>query len=256
MKPASEHAVRFAEKVVVIIGGNSGIGLASAMAFAQEGARVLITGRDPHTLRVAQEQIGHGAIAVQSDVKDLGAGAALIERVRGTFGRIDVLFVNAGGGAFVPFEQVTEEFWDDLNGVNIKGPYFLIQKALPLMAAGASIVLTSSIGHCKGIPGNSVYAATKAGMRSLARNLGAELVGRGIRVNCVSPGPIDTPLFTRSGIPSEELAGVRETIRGQIPMKRFGTSEECAAAVLFLASSEASFITGVDLLVDGGVVSF
>ena len=247
---------RFTNKSVVIIGGNSGIGLASAKAFAREGARVLITGRDPQTLRSAQEEIGHDALAMRSDVKDLTAHGPLMERVRADLGRIDVLFVNAGMGGFIPFEQVTEEFWDQVTNVNLKGPYFLIQKALALMGAGASIVLTSSIGHCKGIPGNSVYAAAKAGMRSLARNLGVELVGRGIRVNCVSPGPIDTPIFNRSGVPPEELAGMREAIRMQIPMKRFGESEECAGAVLFLASSEASFITGVDLLVDGGIVSF
>jgi len=247
---------RFTNKSVVIIGGNSGIGLASAKAFAREGARVLITGRDPQTLRSAQEEIGHDALAMRSDVKDLTAHGPLMERVRADLGRIDVLFVNAGIGGFIPFEQVTEEFWDQVTNVNTKGPYFLVQKALALMGAGASIVLTSSIGHCKGIPGNSVYAAAKAGMRSLARNLGVELVGRGIRVNCVSPGPIDTPIFNRSGVPPEELAGMREAIRMQIPMKRFGESEECAGAVLFLASSEASFITGVDLLVDGGIVSF
>jgi NAD(P)-dependent dehydrogenase (short-subunit alcohol dehydrogenase family) len=247
---------RFTNKSVVIIGGNSGIGLASAKAFAREGARVLITGRDPQTLRSAQEEIGHDALAMRSDVKDLTAHGPLMERVRADLGRIDVLFVNAGMGGFIPFEQVTEEFWDQVTNVNLKGPYFLIQKALALMGAGASIVLTSSIGHCKGIPGNSVYAAAKAGMRSLARNLGVELVSRGIRVNCVSPGPIDTPIFNRSGVPPEELAGMREAIRMQIPMKRFGESEECAGAVLFLASSEASFITGVDLLVDGGIVSF
>jgi len=247
---------RFTNKSVVIIGGNSGIGLASAKAFAREGARVLITGRDPQTLRSAQEEIGHDALAMRSDVKDLTAHGLLMERVRADLGRIDVLFVNAGMGGFIPFEQVTEEFWDQVTNVNLKGPYFLIQKALALMGAGASIVLTSSIGHCKGIPGNSVYAAAKAGMRSLARNLGVELVSRGIRVNCVSPGPIDTPIFNRSGVPPEELAGMREAIRMQIPMKRFGESEECAGAVLFLASSEASFITGVDLLVDGGIVSF
>jgi NAD(P)-dependent dehydrogenase (short-subunit alcohol dehydrogenase family) len=249
-------ARRFQGKVVLIVGGNSGIGLASAIAFAREGARVIVTGREPATLHSAQEQIGAGALALQSDVKDLKAGTALIERVRADYGRIDVLFMNAGIGKFVPFEQVTEETWDNMVGINLRGPYFLIQKALPLMGAGSSIVLTSSIGHCKGLPGNSVYAAAKAGLRSLARNLGAELVSRGIRVNCVSPGPIDTPIFTRSGIPEEQLAGMRETMRGQVPMKRFGTSEECARAVLFLASSEASFITGVDLLVDGGVVSF
>ncbi len=249
-------AGRFADLVVLVTGGNSGIGLASAVAFAREGAHVVVTGRDPKTLEAARREIGEGTLALQSDAQDLSAQAQLVERVRAEHGRIDVLCVNAGIGHFVPVAEVTEQIWDQMMGVNLKGPYFLIQKALPLMGRGASIVLTSSIGHCKGLAGNSVYAASKAGLRSLARNLGAELVGRGIRVNCVSPGPIDTPIITRSGIPEGKLAGMREMIRRNVPMQRFGSSEECAAAILFLASREASFITGIDLLVDGGTVSF
>jgi len=247
---------RFTDQVVLIIGGNSGIGLASAVAFAREGARVIITGRDPATLESARQEIGAGTLALRSDVQDIAAQSAVIDQVRQQYGRIDVLFVNAGIGKFVPVEGVTEALWDQILGVNLKGPYFLIQKALPLMGKGGSIVLTSSIGHCKGLMGNSVYAASKAGLRSLARNLGAELVGRGSRVNCMSPGPIDTPIFGRSGVPEGEQSAMREMIRRNIPMQRFGESEECAAAVLFLASRESSFITGIDLLVDGGTVSF
>jgi NAD(P)-dependent dehydrogenase (short-subunit alcohol dehydrogenase family) len=179
-----------------------------------------------------------------------------MRRIGEAYGRIDVLFVNAGTGAFVPVEQVSEDFFDEIMAVNLKGPYFVVQQALPLLQPGAAVILTSSIGHCKGIPGNSVYAASKAGLRALARNFGAELVGRGIRVNCFSPGPIDTPLIHRGGMSAEAVAAMQDHIREQVPMKRFGSAAEAANAVLFLASSESSFVTGIDLLVDGGLVSF
>jgi NAD(P)-dependent dehydrogenase (short-subunit alcohol dehydrogenase family) len=248
--------MRFKDKVVLIFGGNSGIGLASANAFAREGARVIITGRDEKTLSEAAQQIGPAALAVRSDITDLAGTRDLVTRVGREYGRIDVLFVNAGIGQFVPVEQVTEATWDRIVGVNLKGPYFAVQAALPLMREGSSIVLTSSIGHVMGLPGNSVYAASKAGLRALARNFGAELVGRGIRVNCLSPGPIDTPIIHRSGVEPEDVPALRDAITANIPMKRFGTSDEVAAAVLFLASNESSFITGIDLYVDGGSVSF
>jgi NAD(P)-dependent dehydrogenase (short-subunit alcohol dehydrogenase family) len=251
-----ETELRFQDKVVVVLGGNSGIGLASARAFAAEGARLVITGRNPESLSEAARTIGGNVLAVQSDISDLQQIAALMERIGATLGRIDVLFVNAGIGAFSALEDVSEEYWDRMVGTNLKGPFFAVQKAVPLMRAGGSIVLTSSLGHAKGIPGNSVYAAAKAGLRSLARNLGAELVGRGIRVNCFSPGPIETPLFHRSGIPEAALPAIRQTITDMVPMKRFGTPEEAADAVLFLAGDTSTFITGIDLFVDGGCVSF
>ncbi len=248
--------MRFKDRIAVVLGGNSGIGLASAIEFASEGAQVVITGRDPVTLAAAAEEIGPGTLALQSDISDLAALDVAMARIAEVHGRIDVLFVNAGIGAFVPLEDVTETYWDTMLGTNLKGPFFAVQKAVPLMSAGGSIVLTASLGHVKGIAGNSVYAAAKAGLRSLARNLGAELVGRGIRVNSLSPGPIDTPLFTRSGIPEAELPAFRATIEGSVPMRRFGAPHEAAKAVLFLASDDASYITGVDLFVDGGVASF
>jgi NAD(P)-dependent dehydrogenase (short-subunit alcohol dehydrogenase family) len=248
--------MRFQNKVVVVLGGNSGIGLASAKAFAAEGARVVITGRSPQTLEAAQRDIGGDTLALQSDISDLAQTAVLMERIGRERGRIDVLFVNAGIGAFSPLEEVTEEYWDRMVDTNLKGPFFAVQKAVPLMGAGGAIVLTSSLGHAKGIPGNSVYAAAKAGLRALARNLGAELVGLGIRVNCFSPGPIETPLFHRSGIAAEALPAIRQNIIDMVPMKRFGTVEEAADAVLFLAGDTSTFITGIDLFVDGGCVSF
>jgi NAD(P)-dependent dehydrogenase (short-subunit alcohol dehydrogenase family) len=248
--------MRFHDKIVVVIGGNSGIGLASAFAFAREGAQVVISGRNTETLAKAAAQIGPTTLALQADIADLAAMERFFQAVRERHGRIDVLFVNAGIGRVLPLEQVTEAQWDQILSINLKGPYFAVQKAVPMMRAGGAIVLTSSIGHAKGIPGNSVYAASKAGVRALARNLGAELVGRGIRVNCFSPGPIDTPLIYRSGVPEAEVAALRQFITAQVPMKRFGSPEEAARPVLFLASDEASFITGVDLFADGGMVSF
>lgn len=254
--PASHRAARFAGKVVVVLGGNSGIGRASAKAFAAEGARVVITGRNRATLDETAAEIGASCRAIAADITDLAATRALMDQIAADYGRIDVLFVNAGTGAFRPLEDVDEAFFDQIMATNLRGPYFAVKHAVPLLGAGASVVLTSSIGHCKGIPGNSVYAASKAGIRALARNFGVELVGRGIRVNCFSPGPIDTPLITRGEMTDEEIAGFRAMIETQVPMRRFGSSNEAAAAVLFLASDEASFITGVDLFADGGIVSF
>ena len=248
--------MRFKDRVAVVLGGNSGIGLASAIEFAREGAKVVITGRNAETLAAAAKAIGPGALALQSDISDLAALDIAMARIAEVHGRIDVLFVNAGIGAFAPLEEVTEAYWDTMLGTNLKGAFFAVQKAVPLMGSGGAVVLTGSLGHVKGLPGNSVYAAAKAGLRALARNLGAELVGRGIRVNCFSPGPIDTPLFTRSGVPETELPAFRAMIEAAVPMKRFGTPREAARAVLFLASDDASFITGIDLFVDGGAASF
>ena len=248
---------RFLGKVAVVIGGNSGIGLASAKAFASEGARVVITGRDADTLRTAAAEIGHDAVSYRSDVGDLSQVDTLFAQLRESPGRIDILFVNAGVGAFLPIEAVTEADWDRIHDINLKGVFFTVQKALPLMSKGASIVLTGSIGALKGLPTGSVYAASKAGLRALGRSLAAEFVGRGIRVNVVSPGPIETPIIHRTGgLPPEAVPAMREQMIANTPMKRMGAPEEVAAAVLFLASDAAGFVTGTDFLVDGGVASF
>ena len=248
---------RFAGKSVVVIGGNSGIGLAAARAFAQEGARVVITGRAPQTLHSAAQDIGHEAVAIRSDIGDVSQIRDLFAQLRSQLGHIDVLFVNAGIGAFQPIEKVTEQDWDSIHDINLKGVFFTVQQALPLLRSGASIVLTGSIGARKGIPAGSVYAASKAGLRALGRCFAAELVGKGIRVNVVSPGPTDTPIIGRTGgLPPQAIPALREQMIRNTPMHRMGTPQEIAAAVLFLASAESAFVTGIDFLVDGGAASF
>jgi len=247
--------MRFADKVVVILGGNSGIGRASAEAFAREGAQLVITGRNPATLSEAADAIGGDVMTVAADIADISSSQALMETVKEKYGRIDVLFVNAGVGAFVAAAEVTPEFFDHTMGVNLRGPYFAVQYAMPLLSDGASVILTASIGQYKGIAGNSVYAASKAGLRSLARSFGTELVDRGIRVNSFSPGPIDTPLMERGEMTPQQVIDTKKMISGLVPMKRFGSSEEAARTVLFLASEDSSFVTGIDLIVDGGLVS-
>jgi NAD(P)-dependent dehydrogenase (short-subunit alcohol dehydrogenase family) len=249
--------MRFSGKTVLVIGGNSGIGLASAQRFASEGARVIIAGRDPATLASATAAVGHGAAAVRVDVADMASLDHLMAEVRKRFDRLDVLFITAGIGAFVPMRQITEADWDKVHGINLKGMVFAVQKALPLMQRGSANVLTGSIGAEKGIAGNIMYATAKAGVRALGRNLAAEFVDEGIRVNVVSPGPVETPLIRRNiGLPPEAEHELRKTMIEHIPMHRMGEPEEVAAAVAFLAADEASFITGIELFVDGGVVSF
>ena len=241
-------------KVAVITGGNSGIGLATAKEFAEQGAQVVISGRDQKTLDEAAKELSNGVLAVRADVAKLADIDKLIGAVRAKHGRIDVLFVNAGIGRFTALEEVTEEIYDSIIDVNLKGAFFTIQKALPLLADGASIVLNTSIAAHIGRPlGTSVYSASKAALLSLARTLSNELVGRNIRVNAVSPGPVATPIFERLGIPAQALEETRRSIESQVPMKRFGRPEEIAKTALFLASSDSSFLLGTEIVADGGM---
>ncbi|HEY3073608.1 MAG TPA: SDR family oxidoreductase [Burkholderiales bacterium] len=240
-------------KVAVITGGNSGIGLATAREFIDQGAKLVISGRDQKTLDDAAKALGRDVLAVRADVARLADIDKLFAAVQAQFGRIDVLFVNAGIGKFSPFEAVSEEFYDAILDVNLKGAFFTIQKALPLLADGASIVLNTSINAHIGMPNSSVYAASKAALLSLARTLSAELVGRNIRVNALSPGPVTTPIFGRLGLPPEVLEQTRQAIVAQVPMKRFGRPEEIAKTALFLASSDSSFLLGTEIVADGGM---
>jgi NAD(P)-dependent dehydrogenase (short-subunit alcohol dehydrogenase family) len=248
---------RFANKVVLIIGGNSGIGLASAEGFAAEGASLVIAGRNPQSLAAAAEKIGSGTRAEVCDITDLAQIDKLMQTVREHYDRIDVLFVNAGVGAFLPVEEVTEQDWDEIQDVNLKGVFFSVQKALPMLGEGSSIILTGSIGALKGVPTNSIYASSKAGLRALGRTMAAEFIDRSIRVNVISPGPIDTEIINRTkGLPPEGVPEMREQINQVCPMGRMGRADEVTGAVLYLASEEASYVTGIDLQIDGGLASF
>lgn len=244
---------RLEGKVAVVTGGNSGIGLATAKRLQEEGARVAISGRSKQTLDEAVRTIGNGVVAVQADVAKPGELEKLYSEVKEKLGKIDVLFVNAGVAKFATLADTSDGLFDELFDINIRGAYFTIQKALPLLNDGASIILNTSVVDQKGNPGLSAYSATKAALRSVARTAAAELVGRGIRVNTVAPGPIETPIFGRTGLPQEQIDAVAKEITAQVPMKRLGRPEEVAATVAFLASQDASYITGVEINVDGGM---
>jgi NAD(P)-dependent dehydrogenase (short-subunit alcohol dehydrogenase family) len=244
---------RLEGKVAVVTGGNSGIGLATAKRLQEEGAKVVIAGRSRKTLDEAVKAIGNGVIAVQADVSKLTDVDKLFAEVSRKLGKIDVLFVNAGIATFAPFSETSESAYDQQFDINIKGAYFTIQKALPLLNDGASIILNTSVADRKGTVGASAYSATKAALRSLARTVAAELAGRGIRVNTVAPGPIVTPIFGRTGLSKQAIDEFANEIVSKVPMKRFGQPEEVAATVAFLASQDASYITGVEINVDGGM---
>jgi NAD(P)-dependent dehydrogenase (short-subunit alcohol dehydrogenase family) len=243
---------RLEGKVAVVTGGNSGIGLASAKRLLEEGARVAISGRSKKTLDEAVTLLGKDVLAVQSDVSKISEIDKFFTAVTQKFGKIDILFANAGIGKFIPLEATTEQDYDEMFDINAKGAYFTIQKAVPHLNDGASIILNTSVVSHEGIANGSVYAATKAAMRSFTRSLAAELVGRNIRVNAVAPGPIATPIISRTGIPKAALDEITARLIATVPMKRIGTPEEVAGAVAFLASSDASYVTGVEIDVDGG----
>ncbi len=243
---------RLEGKVAVITGGNSGIGLATAKRLLDEGARIAISGRSQKTLNEAAKTLGKEVLVVQADVSKLADADKLFSAVEQRFGKIDILFVNAGVAKFVPMEAVSEAHYDEQFDINTRGAYFTIQKALPHLNDGASVILNSSVVSHQGVTNGSVYAATKAALRSFTRSLAAELVGRNIRVNAVAPGPIETPIFGRTGLSQEAVDGFKESVVASVPMKRFGQPEEVASVVAFLASSDASYITGVEIGVDGG----
>jgi NAD(P)-dependent dehydrogenase (short-subunit alcohol dehydrogenase family) len=242
-------------KIAVVTGGNSGIGLATAQLFATEGAQVVVTGRRETELHQAIAQIGHGALGVRGDVSNLADLDRLYAEVKEKFGRIDVLFANAGVCELAPLGAVTEAHFDKLFDINVKGLLFTVQKALPLFTDGGAILLNASVVNVKGMEGFGVYAATKAAVRSFARTWTAELKTRKIRVNVISPGPIETPIFGQMGLSAEQIDGFGAHIGEQVPLGRFGRPEEIAKAALFLASDDASYVAGVDLYVDGGLVA-
>ena len=244
---------RLTNKRALITGGTSGIGLETARQFLAEGARVAITGSSDASIAAARRELGDGVLILRSNAGVVAEQPALAKAVGEAFGGLDVVFINAGVAELRPVEQWDEADFDRTLSINLKGPYFLLQALLPLLANPSSVVLNTSVNAHIGMPTSSVYAASKAGLISLARTLSGELIGRGIRVNAVSPGPISTPLYGKLGLSAEDLEKTAESIRALVPAGRFGTPSEIAKAVVFLASDESAFTVGSELLIDGGM---
>jgi NAD(P)-dependent dehydrogenase (short-subunit alcohol dehydrogenase family) len=241
-------------RVALITGGNSGLGLATAKLFAAEGAAVIITGRRPDAVAEAAAEIGYNAVGIVSDVSDIASIDRLYADIRERFGHLDIVFANAGTLSLAPFGDVTPEQFDHEFAINVRGVFFTVQRALPLLRDGASVIVNASVAHVKGLPAYSVYGAAKAAVRSFARNWAAELKDRKIRVNCISPGPTRTPIVEKMGVTKEYMDEVlTPAIIAQVPLGRMGEPEELATAALFLASDDSSFVTGIDLAVDGGM---
>lgn len=244
---------RLKDQIAVITGGNSGIGLATAQRFIAEGAQVVLFGRNGKTLGEAVARLGAAATGVEGDVTQKADLDRLFATVQQRHGRIDVLFVNAGVAEFAPIEAADEAHYDRQFDINVKGAFRTIQGALPLLGHGASIVLNTSVVSHVGFPNASVYSATKAALRSFARTLSTDFAPRGIRVNAVAPGPIETPIFDRMGIPADQVDATKAGITAGVPVKRMGTPQEVAAAVTFLAAKESAYVVGVELDVAGGL---
>jgi NAD(P)-dependent dehydrogenase (short-subunit alcohol dehydrogenase family) len=245
--------MKFENKVTVITGGNSGIGLAAAHEFMAQGARVVLIGRKPDAVAAAAREVGGDTLGLVADVSNVAALDAAFGVVRERYGRIDVLFANAGIAKFAPLADSTEEFFLEQMAINVKGAFFTTQKALPLLNEGASVIFTSSTVSHFGMPGSSVYSMTKAALINLAKTLAVELAPKKIRVNVVSPGPIATPIFGKMGMAEAAVQELGGAILAQVPLARFGEASEIAKAVAYLASSDAAYVTGAELLVDGGM---
>ncbi|HEY9068250.1 MAG TPA: SDR family oxidoreductase [Burkholderiaceae bacterium] len=244
---------RFANKSVLVTGGTSGIGLAAAKAFAAEGARVVISGRDAAALDRARDEIGRSTIGLRNDAGNIAAAQDLADAIAREGIRLDAVFLNAGIAKFAALPDVDEALWDQTFDINVKGAFFEIQALRPLLNRGAAIVLNGSINARIGMPNSSVYAASKAALISLAKTLSAELLPSGVRVNVVSPGPVQTPLYGKLGMDAATLQTVAAQIQGQVPVGRFGQPDEIASTVLHLAAPESAFIVGTEIIVDGGM---
>lgn len=247
---------RLASKVAVVTGATTGIGLAVARRFAQEGASVFITGRRQAELDAAIAEIGHDAVGVRADMSVLADIDRLYDEVQQKHGQIDIVMANAGGGSFAPLGSISEEQYEQTFGTNVKGTIFTVQKALPLLKDGGSVILTGSSTTIKGTPAFSIYSATKAAVRNLARSWMLDLKERGIRVNVISPGPIETPGLLGLAADAEQEKQLRAGLSASVPLGRLGRPEEVASMALFLASDESSFVNGAELFVDGGEVQF
>ena len=243
---------RLQGKRTLITGGTSGIGLETAKQFLAEGARVIVTGVNPDSIAKAKAALGNEVLVLRADSASVAAQQALAQAVQAQYGQLDIAFLNAGVSVWLPIEAWTEDLFDRSFDINVKGPYFLIQALLPVFASPASVVLNTSINAHVGAQRSSVYAATKAAFLNMSKTLSSELLVRGIRVNAVSPGPVETPLYDKLGIPDAYREQVNKDITATIPFGRFGTPEEVAKAVLYLASDESRWTVGSEIIVDGG----
>ncbi len=244
---------KLSNKTAVITGGNSGIGLATAKEFIKEGAKVIIMGRDEKTLNEALKELGPQAFGVRGDITNPSDLDRLFETAKSKFGKIDILFANAGVALFAPFEQTDEKLLDANFDVNVKGSFNTVQKSLALLSEKSSIIFNTSVVNVKGFAGTSAYSASKAALRSLVRTLATELIQKGVRVNAVAPGPIDTPIYGRLGMPQEAVQQMSAGFESMNPMKRFGQASEVARAAVFFASDDSSYVTGSELAIDGGL---
>ncbi|MGY6126967.1 SDR family oxidoreductase (plasmid) [Paraburkholderia strydomiana] len=248
--------MKLKDKIVFITGGTSGIGFETAKLFRAEGAKLVVVGSNAERLKAAGVELGNDALLIQADLRKVADIEAAVEKVRAKLGHIDVVFANAGASTVAPLEAVTPEYVETNVALNFTGTFFTIQKTAPLMHKGGSIIVTTSFLNTVGMPGLSVLAATKAAARSLVRTLGAELAPRGIRVNAVSPGAISTPFYGKMGLTDEQLSSVAAGLQEKIALKRFGEPVELAKTALFLASDDSSYITGTEIVVDGGLTQF
>lgn len=240
------------DKVALITGGNSGIGLATAKLFKEQGAQVIVTARSQETFEKAKKEIGGHFDVIKADVSQLSEIDSLYTQIKNKYGRLDILFANAGVALFRPTAETDPTFFDNQFDTNVRGLYFTVQKALPLFAKGSTVVLNSSVVNYKGMPGASVYAATKAAVRSFARSWTAEIPVEHVRFNVLSPGPIETPIYGKMGMPADAVKAFGEQMKQSVPAHRFGSSEEMAKVALFLASDDSSYICGADISADGG----
>lgn len=246
---------KLSNKIAVISGGNSGIGLATARLYKEEGATVIINARNAQRLAETRAEVGDAFDVIQADFSKVSEIEHFFNAVGEKYGRIDVLFLNAGVAYFSPIEALDEATFDKQFDINVKGVFFGVQKALPFLSEGSSIILTTSVVNQMGMPGSNAYAATKAAVKSLAQTLSAELVGKGIRVNAISPGPVETPIFGKMGLPEAELQQMAQGIVSQVPLGRMGKPEEIARTALFFATEDSSFIIGTEIAVDGGMAT-
>jgi NAD(P)-dependent dehydrogenase (short-subunit alcohol dehydrogenase family) len=246
---------RLQNKTVLITGGTSGIGLETARQFISEGARVAVTGTNPATIEKARAVLGDDVLYIRADAGNVASQKEIADQIAANFGKLEILFVNAGVAEFRTMDQWDEAAFDRSVSVNVKGPFFLVQALLPVFSNKASIVLNTSVNAHIGMPNSSLYALTKAALLSLSKTLSGELLGRGIRVNAVSPGPVETPLHEKFGLDDAGKKAMADAIVAQIPLGRFGHVAEIAKAVVFLASDEASFTVGAELIIDGGMIT-